>query len=119
MRVALARALFVKPHLLLLDEPTNHLDLEAVVWLEAYLSMYNHILVITSHSQDFMDSVCTNIMDLTTKKKLVYYGGNYTTYVRTKSENEINQMKAYNKQQEEIAHIKKYARHIPRFFRRA
>ena len=107
MRVALARALFVKPHLLLLDEPTNHLDLEAVVWLEAYLSMYNHILVITSHSQDFMDSVCTNIMDLTTKKKLVYYGGNYTTYVRTKSENEINQMKAYNKQQEEIAHIKK------------
>jgi hypothetical protein len=32
-------------------------DLEAVVWLEAYLSTYNHILVITSHSQDFMDSV--------------------------------------------------------------
>ena len=96
------------PHILLLDEPTNHLDLEAVVWLEAYLSMYNHILVITSHSKDFMDSVCTNIMDLTTKKKLVYYGGNYSTYVRTKAENEVNQMKAYNKQQEEIAHIKKY-----------
>lgn len=108
MRVALARALFVKPHLLLLDEPTNHLDLGAVVWLEAYLSTYNHILVITSHSQDFMDSVCTNIMDLTMKKKLVYYSGNYTTYVRTKAENEVNQMKAYNKQQEEIAHIKKF-----------
>ncbi|KAI0782553.1 P-loop containing nucleoside triphosphate hydrolase protein [Abortiporus biennis] len=108
MRVALARALFIKPHLLLLDEPTNHLDLEAVVWLEAYLSMYNHILVITSHSQDFMDSVCTNIMDLTTKKKLTYYGGNYSTYVKTKTENEVNQMKAYAKQQEEIAHIKKF-----------
>jgi ATP-binding cassette subfamily F protein 2 len=108
MRVALARALFVKPHLLLLDEPTNHLDLGAVVWLEAYLSTYNHILVITSHSQDFMDSVCTNVMDLTMKKKLVYYTGNYTTYVRTKQENEVNQMKAYHKQQEEIAHIKKY-----------
>ena len=108
MRVALARALFIKPHLLLLDEPTNHLDLEAVVWLEAYLSMYNHILVITSHSQDFMDSVCTNIMDLTMKKKLVYYGGNYSTYVRTQQENEVNQMKAYQKQQDEIAHIKKY-----------
>ncbi|KIK95945.1 hypothetical protein PAXRUDRAFT_826507 [Paxillus rubicundulus Ve08.2h10] len=108
MRVALARALFVKPHILLLDEPTNHLDLGAVVWLEAYLSTYNHILVITSHSQDFMDSVCTNIMDLTMKKKLVYYTGNYTTYVRTKGENEVNQMKAYHKQQEEIAHIKKF-----------
>ncbi|KAJ7054360.1 P-loop containing nucleoside triphosphate hydrolase protein [Mycena amicta] len=101
MRVALARALF-------LDEPTNHLDLGAVVWLEAYLSTYNHILVITSHSQDFMDSVCTNIMDLTQKKKMVYYTGNYTTYVRTKQENEVNQMKAYHKQQEEIAHIKKF-----------
>ncbi|KAI0065966.1 P-loop containing nucleoside triphosphate hydrolase protein [Artomyces pyxidatus] len=108
MRVSLARALFVKPHLLLLDEPTNHLDLGAVVWLEAYLSTYNHILVITSHSQDFMDSVCTNIMDLTHKKKMVYYTGNYTTYVRTKSENEVNQMKAYQKQQDEIAHIKKF-----------
>ncbi|KIY69024.1 P-loop containing nucleoside triphosphate hydrolase protein [Cylindrobasidium torrendii FP15055 ss-10] len=108
MRVSLARALFIKPHLLLLDEPTNHLDLGAVVWLEAYLSTYNHILVITSHSQDFMDSVCTNIMDLTPKKKLVYYTGNYTTYVRTRSENETNQMKAYAKQQEEIAHIKKF-----------
>jgi len=39
--------------------------------------------------------------------QMVYYTGNYTTYVRTKGENEVNQMKAYNKQQEEIAHIKK------------
>ncbi|PPQ71446.1 hypothetical protein CVT25_013612 [Psilocybe cyanescens] len=108
MRVALARALFIKPHLLLLDEPTNHLDLGAVVWLEAYLSTYNHILVITSHSQDFMDSVCTDIMDLTNKKKLLYYKGNYSAYVKTKQENEVNQMKAYHKQQEEIAHIKKF-----------
>ena len=108
MRVSLAPAPFLKPHQLLMDEPTNHLDLEAVVWLEAYLSTYNHILVLTSHSADFMDNVCTNIIDLTIQKKFITYGGNYSTYVRTKTENEVNQMKAYYKQQEEIAHIKKF-----------
>ncbi|KAH8924915.1 ATP-binding cassette, sub-family F, member 2 [Atractiella rhizophila] len=88
--------------------PTNHLDLEAVVWLEAYLSTYSHILVITSHSADFMDSICTNIMDLNHQRRLTYYGGNYSAYVKTKTENEVNQMKAYQKQQDEIAHIKKF-----------
>ena len=106
MRVSLAKALAIRPHLLLLDEPTNHLDLEAVVWLEAYLSTYNHILVFTSHSADFMDTVCTNILDLTLDRKFLTYGGNYSTYVRTKTENETNQLKAYAKQQEEIKHIK-------------
>ncbi|KAF4618035.1 hypothetical protein D9613_012854 [Agrocybe pediades] len=57
---------------------------------------------------DFMGSVFTNIMDLTHKKKLIYYAGNYSTYVKTKQENEVNQMKAYHKQQDEIAHIKKF-----------
>ncbi|GAA6004104.1 ATP-binding cassette family ATPase ARB1 [Rhodotorula paludigena] len=108
MRVSLAKALTIRPHLLLLDEPTNHLDLEAVVWLEAYLATYNHILVLTSHSQDFMDSVCTNILDLTLERQFLTYGGNYSTYVRTKTENETNTMKAYAKQQEEIKHIKDF-----------
>jgi ATP-binding cassette subfamily F protein 2 len=48
MRIALARALYVTPHLLLLDEPTNHLDLDACVWLEEELKTYVvlHILLI-------------------------------------------------------------------------
>ncbi|KAL1914323.1 uncharacterized protein VTP21DRAFT_9016 [Calcarisporiella thermophila] len=108
MRVALARALFIRPTLLLLDEPTNHLDLEACVWLEEYLRNYDRILVIVSHSQDFLNGVCTNIMHLNHQRKLVYYGGNYDTFVRTKAELETNQMKAYHKQQDEIAHIKKF-----------
>ncbi|KAG5439267.1 hypothetical protein PCANB_001566 [Pneumocystis canis] len=99
MRVALGCALFLKPTLLLLDEPTNHLDLEAVVWLETYLSQYQRILVINSHSQDFLNHVCTNIIELTMNRQLLYYKGNYDTYVRTKHELEVNQMKAYAKQQ--------------------
>ena len=51
MRVALARALFLKPEFLLLDEPTNHLDMEAVLWLEDYLSNWNKILFFVCHSQ--------------------------------------------------------------------
>ncbi|KAJ8331590.1 ABC transporter ATP-binding protein arb1 [Batrachochytrium dendrobatidis] len=108
MRVALARALFVKPTLLLLDEPTNHLDLGACVWLEDYLAKYDRILLVISHSQDFLNNVCTNIIELTSKKTLTYYSGNYDTYIKTKNELEVNQMKAYEKQQTEIEHMKKF-----------
>jgi len=107
MRVSLARALLVSPALLLLDEPTNHLDIEACVWLEDYLANYPHTLVVISHSQDFLNTVCTNIINLT-QQKLVYYGGNYDQFVKTKQDLEIDQMKRYSKQQEEILHIKQF-----------
>ncbi|KAJ9661187.1 ABC transporter ATP-binding protein arb1 [Neophaeococcomyces mojaviensis] len=107
MRVALARALFVKPSLLLLDDPTAHLDLEACVWLEEYLKKWDKTLILVSHSMDFLNGVCTNMIDMR-MKKLTYYGGNYDSYIKTRTEQETNQQKAYLKQQEEIAHIKKF-----------
>jgi len=107
MRVALARALFISPALLLLDEPTNHLDLESCVWLEEYLKNYPRTLIVISHSQDFLNGVTTSIIHLRAKN-LQYYGGNYDMFVKTKSENDTNQMKQYTKQQEEIQHIKQF-----------
>lgn len=107
MRISLARALFIKPSLLLLDEPTNHLDLNACVWLENELKNYSRILVMISHSQDFLNGVCTNIIHMQ-NQKLRYYGGNYDTFMQTRMELEENQMKKYRWEQDQIAHMKNY-----------
>ncbi|KAI3874563.1 hypothetical protein MKW98_006779 [Papaver atlanticum] len=107
MRIALARALFMKPTILLLDEPTNHLDLEACVWLEETLKDFDRILVVVSHSQDFLNGVCTNIIHMQSKK-LKFFSGNYDQYVQTRAELEENQMKKYKWEQEQIADMKEY-----------
>ncbi|KAH7837453.1 hypothetical protein Vadar_014042 [Vaccinium darrowii] len=107
MRIALARALFMNPTILLLDEPTNHLDLEACVWLEETLKNFESILVVVSHSQDFLNGVCTNIIHMQSKK-LKIYTGNYDQYVQTRGDLEENQMKQYKWEQEQIANMKEY-----------
>eukprot|EP00555_Chaetoceros_dichaeta_P007169 CAMPEP_0198263876 /NCGR_PEP_ID=MMETSP1447-20131203/13848_1 /TAXON_ID=420782 /ORGANISM="Chaetoceros dichaeta, Strain CCMP1751" /LENGTH=675 /DNA_ID=CAMNT_0043952631 /DNA_START=97 /DNA_END=2124 /DNA_ORIENTATION=+ len=109
MRIALARALFLKPEFLLLDEPTNHLDMEAVMWLEDYLSKWDKILFFVCHSQDFMNEVCTNIVRLDpTYKKLRYYSGNYDTYCQTRKDQDMVQMRQYETEQREIAEIQDF-----------
>lgn len=107
MRIALARTLYLRPSLLLLDEPTNHLDLNACVWLEEELKNYPRILVVISHSQDFLNGVCNSIIHMD-KKKLQYYGGNYDSYVQTRLELLENQAKRYKWEQDQIAHMKNY-----------
>lgn len=89
-------------------EPTNHLDMEAVIWLEDYLSRWNRILLLVSHSQDFLNNVCTHMIHFTNKKKLVYYDGNYDQFIKTKSEKEENQWKQYKWEQEQIKSMKEY-----------
>jgi len=107
MRVSLARALFLKPYLMLLDEPTNHLDLNACVWLEQELKTYKSILVLISHSQDFLNNVCTNIIYMQ-QSRIMQFSGNYDTFEQTLNEQQENQMKKYSKEQVDIAKMKEY-----------
>ena len=119
MRVALARALFLQPTCLVLDEPTNHLDMEAVFWLEDYLAGWSKILFFVSHSQDFMNGVCTHIVRLNEHtKKLDYYTGNYDSYVRERSIRDDEQQRKYDAEQRDIAEIKDFiARYFQCYFR--
>lgn len=81
--------------------------MEAVVWLEDYLSKWNKILFLVSHSQDFMNSVCTHTVHLH-KKKLTYYSGNYDQFCQTRSEKEEEQEKRFKSEQDQIKHMKEY-----------
>ncbi len=88
-------ALFVSPNLLLLDEPTNHLDLHALVWLEDWLLNFSGMVIIVSHDMYFLDSVCTDVLELktilggSTSSSLTHYNGDYRTYQRTQKEQRL------------------------------
>lgn len=99
VRVLLAQALFGKPDNLLLDEPTNDLDLETVIWLENYLSNYENTVLVVSHDRHFLDSVCTNIVDIDFSK-VAMYNGNYTFWYES-SQLALRQQQAHNKKAED------------------
>ncbi len=83
--------------------------MEAVLWLEDYLSKWDKILFFVCHSQDFMNNVCTDIVRLDmTYKKLRYYSGNYDTYVKTRRDQDMVQMRQYEAEQRDIAEIKDF-----------
>ena len=108
-RVSLARLLVREPDLLLLDEPTNHLDLEALEWLETFLRNYKGAVFIISHDRYFLDQVVTKVLEMN-HHSLKSYSGNYSRYLVLKAEQELAQMRAYEKQQEEIARTEEYIR---------
>src|SRR5262245_6201681 len=61
-RVLLARALVSEPDVLLLDEPTNHLDLQAIMWLETFLTEYDGAVLFVTHDRRFLQRVATRIV---------------------------------------------------------
>ncbi|KAH0590182.1 hypothetical protein H2248_000355 [Termitomyces sp. 'cryptogamus'] len=107
MRLALARALFVKPSLLLLDEPSNHIDLNALAWLEDYLQTWPGTLLVVSHDRAFLDAIATDIVHQHSGR-LDYYKGNFTQFYSTKSERDRNLRKEYETQMEYRKHLQSF-----------
>ncbi|GAB4529585.1 MAG: ABC-F family ATP-binding cassette domain-containing protein [Pleurocapsa sp.] len=102
MRMSLGKILLQEPDILLLDEPTNHLDLETIEWLEKYLKGINTPMVIVSHDREFLDRLCTKIVE-TERGISTTYAGNYSAYLQQKLENKTAQEATYERQQKEIA----------------
>ncbi|MEN9222158.1 MAG: ABC-F family ATP-binding cassette domain-containing protein [Thermostichus sp. BF3_bins_97] len=101
MRMSLGKILLQKPDLLLLDEPTNHLDLETIEWLETYLKGLTIPMVIVSHDREFLDRLCTQIVE-TERGISTTYLGNYSQYLLQKAEQREAQQATYERQQKEI-----------------
>ncbi len=101
MRMGLGKILLQSPDLLLLDEPTNHLDLETIEWLEKYLRSLSTPMVIVSHDREFLDRLCTSIVE-TERGVSTTYLGNYTSYLAQKAEAKAAQSAAFERQQKYI-----------------
>ncbi|MEO9477861.1 MAG: ABC-F family ATP-binding cassette domain-containing protein [Cyclobacteriaceae bacterium] len=86
-RVAMARALIVKPDFLILDEPTNHLDLGVIEWLENYLATANMTLLMVTHDRYFLDRVTNEILEID-QGEIFRYKGNYQNFLEKKAERE-------------------------------
>ena len=113
-RLAIAQLLLREPNLLILDEPTNHLDFKTLGWLEEYLSSYKGALLVVSHDRYFLDHLVGKIWEVE-RCALAEYNGNYSSYVKQKKERVERQLKEYEIQQAQIAHMEDYiARNLVR-----
>ena len=104
MRIALAVVLLEKPDVMLLDEPTNYLDLEARNWLESFLAEYRGSIIVVSHDRYFLDVTVNTVAELFNGNLRVYHG-NFTAYQKQRRVELESTMRAYDKQQDEIAKL--------------
>ncbi len=108
-RAALARLLISKPQLLVLDEPTNHLDIQAVEWLEGYLSQWSGAVLMVSHDRYFLDQVVNTIWEMT-ERGLEVYRGNYSAYVTQREERWKARRLAFEAEKERLEKELEYIR---------
>jgi ATP-binding cassette, subfamily F, member 3 len=108
-RLEMAKLLLQDADLLLIDEPTNHLDLSGIEWLEDFLRESPTAMVLVSHDRRFLDRVCTRVLELAhgTPEE---YPGNYSAYVKLRTERRARREKEWEAQQQYIAHQEEFIR---------
>ena len=107
MRISLAKALMAPSDLLLLDEPTNHLDLDAMLWLERWLSSYPGSVIVISHDTEFLDAISQVILHVD-HRKLVRYKGGYESFLNQRAERLRQTRMAWDKQTQETARMQSF-----------
>ena len=107
MRLNLACALMTRADLLLLDEPTNHLDLDAMVWLERWLTSYMGIVLVISHDREFLDRAVTRIAHIE-NRTIQVYEGNYSLAEEQRAASIEIQNKQHLRQQKQVRHMQSY-----------
>jgi len=104
VRLAMARALCSRAELLLLDEPTNHLDLDAIVWLEQWLTAYPGTLLMISHDREFLDAIIDRVLHIE-NRTIRAYAGNYSQFEQKRSEELALLSVLHDRQVKRIAEI--------------
>jgi ATP-binding cassette subfamily F protein 3 len=104
VRLSMARALNARADLLLLDEPTNHLDLDAIVWLEEWLSATPCTLIMISHDREFLDSIINRVLHIE-NKAIRAYSGNYSQFEQKRVEELALQQALQARQVRRVAEI--------------
>ena len=99
-RVALTQMLSSEAEFFIMDEPTNHLDIDAIEFLEGYLSRSRCTLLMVTHDRYFLDRVCNIVMEM--DRGAVYtYKGNYQNYLEKREERIAN----YNAETDKVRNI--------------
>ena len=107
MRLNLARSLMTQSDLLLLDEPTNHLDLDAMVWLERWLSAYSGMALVISHDREFLDRSIDRVAHIE-GLSLAVYEGNYSQAESRRAAVLEARRKQHATQQRKITHMRSF-----------
>ncbi len=111
-KILLAQVLYPKPDILFLDEPTNNLDLEAISWLEEQLKRHEGTMIVISHDRHFLNSVCTNILDVDFRKIREFTGNYDDWYIAANlisKQQELEQGKKLKEKEELEAFVRRFS----------